>query len=72
MKVHKFTIKRSDIDPLIHSLKALAKAHDNPNRTTRFVACNLLAAKRNKKVFGFIKVDDSVAVQVQIDREAGK
>lgn len=42
MKIAKFTIKRSQIDHLIHNLKALQKLHDSPSNKGRFTACNFL------------------------------
>ncbi len=69
MKVAKFIIKRGDIDTLIHSLKALAKAYDNPNVSGRFIPCTLLESNDyyKKSIKNFFR-DPRIKVVVILDR----
>lgn len=73
MKIAKFTIKRGQVDHLIHSLKALAKLHDNPATNTRFVACNFLQMQRPQNALNkLLKRSPKFVVIIQIDKWEGK
>lgn len=67
MKVAKFTIKRGQVDHLIHTLKALAKLHDSPQKN-RFVACQFLQMERPQNAVNkLLKRDPKFLVIIQID-----
>jgi len=69
MKIAKFTITRGQVDNLIHSLKALAKLHDNPSVKTRFVACNFIEMQRPKRLIHRIfNTQPNLRVIIQIDK----
>lgn len=73
MKIAKFTVKRGQIDHLIHSLKALAKLHDSPSTKTRFVACKFLQMDRPQNAINkFFKRSPKFLVILQIDKWEGK
>lgn len=67
MKIAKFTIKRSDIDRLIHNLQHLKKMADN-QKNPRFVAVNLLENKKVKKFLWIFPMQEQIRVVVKVDR----
>ena len=68
MKLAQFTIKRNEIDRLIHNLQHLKKMCDKQDNP-RYVAVNLLQSITAKKLFGFIPIQDQLRVVVKIDRQ---
>ena len=68
MKIAKFTVRRKDIDSLIHSLIALRNMADKPLQKERFVACNFLENRAKNIFFKIFKRDASMRVVIQIDR----